>query len=80
MKSCEGKQEKMSEKWKWKITDKTRERLNFWHVAICDTPRTAGELGGDRWEASQSWSPCLSVCLSFRWLQVEHSLPLLLSK
>ena len=39
-----------------------KKRHNFWHPATYDTLRTAGELGGGRWEASSSSSP-LSACL-----------------
>lgn len=62
-----------------KITDQKMETPLFC-VSHYDTPRTAGELGGGSWEASKSLSHCLPVCLLVGWLQVEHSLPLLLSK
>lgn len=64
---------------KSKITDQNMETPLFC-VSPYDTLRTAGELGGGSWEASKFLSHCLSVCLSVGWLQVEHSLPLLLSK
>lgn len=62
-----------------RITDQKRETPLFWHVAPYDKLTTVGVLGGSRWGAKSS-SHCLSVYASVGWLQVEHSLPFLLSK
>lgn len=54
---------------------RAQKKRQLWHVA-CDPLRRAGELRKGSWEASSRWLLCLPVCR----LQVECSLPLLLSK